>query len=221
MQKQKTEDKSSQAEPGAAGALVDTGKSPEASPETAPPPGQAAHPREDGKKVKIAVPELETLKAKAAEAEKYYDQFLRARAEFDNYRKRVAQEKQYAELGANERVFQKLLGLLDNFELAVASAEKIEGAQAITDGLQMLQNQLQGLLRESGVEEFDALHQKFDPNFHEAIQQMESREHEEGIVIQQIRKGYKFKDRLLRPAAVIVSKKPEPPLPTATAEKKP
>jgi molecular chaperone GrpE len=209
MQKQPKHEQSEQPEPAGA-AVVDTGQSPEPAQKTPPPPGHEAHPHEDGKKVKITAAELDVLKAKAAEAEKYYDQFLRSRAEFDNYRKRQAQERQYIELSANERVFQKLLGVLDSIELAVASAEKVNGGKAMVDGIKLLQSQLQAVLRDAGVEEVDALNKKFDPNLHEAIQQIESADHAEGTVVQQVRKGFKFKDRLLRPASVIVSKKPEP-----------
>lgn len=192
-------------------AVVDTGKTGEPGPATEPV--ELPHPdkRAKHKHVKIDSAELDALKAKAAEAEKYYDQLLRARAEFDNYRKRVTQEKQYAQLDANERLFHKLLGVLDTFELALTSAAKAENTQAVIDGVRMVQTQLQTALNESGLEEIDALGKPFDPNFHEAIQQVESAEHEEGTVVQQIRKGYKFKDRLLRPASVIVSTKPELP----------
>jgi molecular chaperone GrpE len=189
-------------------AIVDTGK---AGVEAPPPPGHETHPHKGGKNVKINSAELEILKTKAADAAGYYDQLLRARAEFDNYRRRVVQERQYAELSANERLFQKLIGVLDTFELASASAEKAETAGAILDGVKLVRTQLQNVLKESGLEEIDALNKPFDPNFHEAIQQVESNDHEEGTVIQQVRKGYKFKDRLLRPSSVIVSKKPESP----------
>lgn len=187
-------------------AIVDTGN---AGVDVPPPHDHEAHPRKGGKHVKIDSAELETLKAKAADAVSYYDQLLRARAEFDNYRRRVAQERQYAELSANERLYQKLIGVLDTFELAFASAEKAEKAGAILDGVKLVQTQLQNVLKESGLDEIDALNKLFDPNFHEAIQEAESNDHEEGTVLQQVRKGYKFKDRLLRAASVIVSKKPE------------
>jgi len=194
-----------------------TGKSDQTDPTGNKGQGKAGAPSEPGKPVtaegkaqelQVTPTELEALLAKAAEAEKFRDQFLRSRAEFDNYRKRIAQEKKYWDLEANERIFQRLLTLLDNFELAIASAEQVEAAKPIADGIKLLYGQFQTALRESGVEEIDALHKKFDPNFHEAIQQVESAEHEEGTVVQQTRKGYKFKDRLLRPASVIVSRKP-------------
>jgi molecular chaperone GrpE len=207
MTKRETESNPNETEQPAE-SIVDTGK---AGTEALPPHAHEVHPRKGGKPVKIDPAELEALKARAADARSYYDQVLRARAEFDNYRKRIAQERQYAELSANEKLFQKLIGVLDTFERALDSAQKAENAGAILDGIKLVQTQLQSVLKESGLEEIDALNKPFDPNFHEAIQQVESNDHEEGTVVQQVRKGYKFKDRLLRPASVIVSKKPEPP----------
>ena len=196
-------------------AVVDTGKagaSASAQSEAEVPPASEKPVKHE--KLKIDSMELDALKAKAAEAEKYYDQLLRARAEFDNYRKRTSQERQYAQLDANEKLFHKLLGVLDTFDLALTSAETAENTQAVVDGVKLVQNQLQTALFDGGLEMIDALGKPFDPNFHEAIQQVESGEHEEGTVVQQIRKGYKFKDRLLRPSSVVVSKKPEPPATT-------
>ena len=158
---------------------------------------------------KLDAKELEALKVKAENADKYYDEIMRARAEFDNYRRRISQERQYAELAANEKLLQKLIGILDTFELAIQSAEKDDNVKALLDGLKLLQSQFQTVLKESGVEEIDTLHRKFDPNFHEAIRQFESDDFEEGTVVEQVRKGYRFKDRLLRPASVIVSTKPD------------
>lgn len=215
MAKQDTENKSHEAHP--TDALVDTGKAPEEKLEsTAEAHAEKHQTHKGGKHVKIDSAELDALKTRAADADKFYDQFLRARAEFDNYRKRVVQEKQYAELAANEKLLQKLLGILDTFELALASAEKAESTNAVLDGVKLVQSQLQNVLKESGIEEIDALHKEFDPNLHEAIQQMESKDHAEGTVIQQIRKGYKFKDRLLRPATVVVARKAEASVPDET-----
>lgn len=176
---------------------------------TADPGQPEVHMVDTGKEGEPDAEKIDALKARAGEAEKYYDQLLRARAEFDNYKKRVRQEQQYAELAANEKLFQRLLTVLDTFDLALASAEKAENVKAVIEGVRMVQKQLQNVLGESGVEEIDATHKPFDPNWHEAIQQAESVAHPEGTVMQQVRKGYRFKDRLLRAAAVIVSKKPE------------
>ena len=192
------------------GAIVDTGKAVEPPGEPLPKHHEEARHGKH-KRIKADSVEYESLKKKAADAETYYDQLLRARAEFDNYRRRVAQEKQYADLVANEKLFQKLLPVLDTFDIALANAEQSNSTQAILEGVKMVQAQFKAALKDSGLEEVDALRSKFDPHLHEAIQQVEAADCEEGTVVQQVRKGYKFRDRLLRPATVVVSKKPEPP----------
>jgi molecular chaperone GrpE len=94
--------------------------------------------------------------------------------------------------------------------MALAAAQNAKGDKlaAMQSGVLMIQQQLKNALVETGLEEIDAAGRPFDPNFHEAVSEQESAEAAEGSVLQQLRKGYKFKDRLLRPATVIVAKKP-------------
>ena len=146
----------------------------------------------------------------AAEVEKYKDAALRARADLDNYRKRVAREKEDAIRYANNSLLESLLPILDNFELGLEAAKNTPEATGIVQGLQMVRKQLEDFLREHGVEIVTAEGNPFDPNLHEAVSQQESADLPEGQVLQQLRKGYKLRDRLLRPASVIVSKKPDP-----------
>jgi molecular chaperone GrpE len=131
-------------------------------------------------------------------------------ADFDNFRKRAAREKQDAIKYANESLITKLLPVLDSFEAALiaASDAKDETAEALRTGVAMVLQQLKSVLAEAGVEEVDATGQAFDPNWHEAVSQQESAETPEGHVLQQLRRGYKLRDRLLRPASVIVAKHP-------------
>jgi molecular chaperone GrpE len=107
---------------------------------------------------------------------------------------------------------QKLLPVLDHFEMAQTAAQTAEappgGVAALQAGIAMIQQQLKTALAESGLEEIDATGKPFNPAWHEAISLMESAEVPEGHVVRQIRKGYKFRDRLIRPATVIVAKKP-------------
>ena len=154
-------------------------------------------------------PELELLKAQAAEN---WDKFLRAAAELDNYRKRVAREKEELARYTSERVVAALLPVLDNLERALAAAEQhtTEGA-ALLDGLKQIQSQFRRTLEEFGLNEVIAhAGHPFDPNLHEAVDHIESAEHPEGHVIEQLQRGYKLADRLLRPARVVVSKGPPP-----------
>jgi len=153
---------------------------------------------------------LAELKAQAAKVKEAYDQLLRTRADFDNYRKRAARERQDAVKFANESLLQKLIPVLDNFDIAVAAAaEAKEGAaQSLQTGVNMILSQLRNALTDAGLEEIDASGKPFDPNFHEAVSQQETEEVPEGQVVQQLRKGYRLRERLLRPASVIVAKRP-------------
>lgn len=153
---------------------------------------------------------LADLKAQAAKAREYWEQLVRTTADLENYKKRAAREKQDAIKYANESLLLKLLGVLDNFDMAVAAAAQSEdpAVKSLQTGVNMILSQLRQALAEFGLEEIDALNKPFDPNFHEAISQQDAADLPEGQVIQQVRKGFKLRDRLLRPASVIVSRRP-------------
>jgi molecular chaperone GrpE len=155
--------------------------------------------------------QLTELKERAAKADEHWDRLLRTTADFDNFKKRAAREKQDAIKFANESVFQKLIPVLDNFDMALAAAQttaKDEAVQSLQTGVNMIYQQLKTALTDAGLEELDATGKPFDPNLHEAVSQKETDEVPEGQVIQQLRKGYKFRERLLRPATVVVAKHP-------------
>jgi molecular chaperone GrpE len=156
--------------------------------------------------------QIEELQNRAAKADENWERLLRTTADFDNFKKRAAREKTEAALYAANSLIQKLLPVLDNFEMALAAAQSVKDAKndSLQSGVVMIQQQLKNVLLESGLEEIDASGKSFDPNFHEAVSEMESADVAEGNVLQQLRKGYKLKDRLLRPATVIVAKKPAP-----------
>ncbi len=157
------------------------------------------------------VPEqLAELKARAAKADDHWERLLRVTADFENFKKRAARERTEAGHAASSALLNKLLPILDNFEMAQAAAQTAQGDKlaALQTGIAMIQQQFKTLLADAGLEEVDAAGKPFDPTFHEAVSQQESDKIPEGQVIQQIRKGYKFRERLLRPAAVTVAKKP-------------
>jgi molecular chaperone GrpE len=159
----------------------------------------------------IAPEQLTELKERAGKADEHWDRLLRTTADFDNFKKRAAREKQDAIKFANESLLQKLIPVLDNFDMALAAAQtsgKGEAVQSLQTGVNMIYQQLKSALTEAGLEELDAADKPFDPNLHEAVSQKETAEVPEGQVVQQLRKGYKFRDRLLRPASVVVAKHP-------------
>jgi molecular chaperone GrpE len=154
--------------------------------------------------------QLAELQNRAAKADENWERLLRTTADFDNFKKRAAREKIEAAQYATFSLLQKVLPVLDNFEMALAAAQNAKGEklESLQSGVAMIQQQLKNVLVETGLEEIDAAGQPFDPNFHEAVSQQESADVADGHVLQQLRKGYKFKERLLRPATVVVAKKP-------------
>lgn len=142
-----------------------------------------------------------------ADLDRFRDLALRSQADFENYKKRAAREKEDAVKYANNSLLQRLVSILDNFELGLAAA-KTEGTQSpIYSGMVLVQKQLNDLLEENGLEAIEAEGKTFDPNLHEAIAHEPSDAPEE-TVIRQARRGYRLKDRLLRPARVVVSSGP-------------
>lgn len=154
--------------------------------------------------------QLEELKSRAAKADEHWERLLRTTADFDNFKKRSARERTDAIQFANAALIQKLLPILDSFEMALAAAQTVkdEKTASLQAGIVMVQSQLKNALVEAGLEEIDAAGKAFDPALHEAVSEQETANVNEGQVVQQIRKGYKLRERLLRPAAVVVAKKP-------------
>lgn len=155
--------------------------------------------------------QIEEFKTRAAAAQENWDRLLRTMADFDNFKKRAARERTEAAQNAALSLIQKLLPILDGFDMAQAAAQNAQGDKlaSLQTGVAMLQAQFKNFVSEAGVEEIDATGKPFDPTLHEAISQQESATAPEGQVLQQLRKGYKTKERLLRPATVIVARKPE------------
>lgn len=158
----------------------------------------------------LTAEQLDDLKARAARADENWDRLLRTTADFDNFKKRAAREREEAVKFANESLIKKLVTVLDNFDMALAAAgqQPAENSQSLQAGVAMIQQQLRKVLQESGLEEVDAAGKVFDPNWHEAVSQQDSADVPEGSVLQQLRKGYKLRDRLIRPATVVVARKP-------------
>ncbi len=173
-------------------------------------PGQAAEPLMPVEAATVTPEQLEELKQRAAKADENWDRLLRTTADFDNYKKRATREKQEAIKYANEGLLEKLIPVLDTFDMALTATQngKNDAAQSLQAGIAMVHQQLKTALAGAGLEEIDAAGKPFDPNLHEAVSQKETAEVPEGTVVQQLRKGYKLNGRLLRPASAVVSKHP-------------
>ena len=151
--------------------------------------------------------ELNELREQAAKAAEYYDRLQRQVAEADNLRKRLAKEKQDTIRYANEALIENLLPTMDSFEMAI-TATRDSGAnniESLKTGIEMVYTQLKRTLEEAGVTEIDAVGQAFDPSQHEAMSRKQTDEADEGTVLEQTRKGYRLRDRLLRAASVVVA----------------
>ena len=165
--------------------------------------GQDTAAQDAGQEAEIAEVDFE------AEAAKLKDLALRARADLDNFRKRALREKEEAIRYANNGLLERLLPVIDNFELGLDAAKNAADTASILQGMAMVHKQLQDFLKNNGLEEVQAEGEAFDPNKHDAVSQEFSTEVPEGHVVRQVRKGYKIKDRLVRASSVIVSKGPQ------------
>ncbi|MCA1660020.1 MAG: nucleotide exchange factor GrpE [Verrucomicrobiaceae bacterium] len=143
-----------------------------------------------------------------ADLDRFRDLALRSQADFENYKKRSAREKEEAINYANSSLLEKLVAIVDNFELGLEAARAEGEKSPVFSGMSMVLKQLMDFLAESGLQPIHAMGQKFDPNLHEAIAHEPSKEFPEGIVVRQTRRGYRMKDRLLRPSSVVVSSGP-------------
>lgn len=133
------------------------------------------------------------------------NQYLRLAADFDNYRKRQAQERESLLKYGAEESLKKLIEVLDNFDRAKQAIESTDDIQQVKDSFGVLYNQLFDNLSKLGLEVINAQGQEFDPNFHEAVMQTPTSEHEENHVIMELQKGYKLGDKVLRPTLVNVA----------------
>src|SRR6184192_2333788 len=143
-----------------------------------------------------------------ADLDRFRDLALRSQADFENYKKRSAREKEEAIKYANSSLLERLVAIIDNFELGLEAAKGESGQSPIYSGMTLVLKQLKDLLAENGLQPIEAEGKKFDPNLHEAIAHEPSDQFPEGIVLRQTRRGYRLKDRLLRPSSVVVSSRP-------------
>jgi molecular chaperone GrpE len=148
-----------------------------------------------------------------AEKDRLEDRFVRLQADFDNFRKRTLRERQEALSYGHELVVKDLLPVVDNLERAIEHAQASSGAdfEGMLQGVELVRRELLGALAKHGVSPIEAEGEVFDPNLHEALAQMEDERVPAGRVGRVLQKGYRLRDRLLRPARVMVSRGPAGP----------
>src|SRR6266581_9542760 len=142
-----------------------------------------------------------------ADLDRFRDLALRSQADFENYKKRCAREKEDAIKYANASLLERLVAIVDNFKLGLEAAREESEQSPVYSGMTLVLKQLNDFLAENGLLPIGAEEKKFDPNLHEAIAHQPSHL-PEGMIIRQTRRGYRFKDRLLRPSQVVVSSGP-------------
>jgi len=158
---------------------------------------------QEGGKDMVAL--LEEAMNKLQESE---DKVLRLAADFDNTRKRLDREREISLKYAEENILKELLPGIDNIERAIDQGKDAKNVESLLEGIELTRNGLIATLEKYGVKAIDSVGQTFDPNIHEALAMEETDEMEPNMVLREFQKGYVYKDRLLRPSKVVVSKPP-------------
>jgi len=161
------------------------------------------------KKEEVAEELQKALEEKEESLKELNNKYLYLQADFENFKKIKAKEKQDLLRFGNEVLIKELIPVIDNLERAIDHAGNSEEVKGIVEGVQLTLNEFLKVLERSGVERIDAVGKKFDPNFHEALFQEEKEDAEPDTVTSEFQKGYTLNGRILRPSRVSVSKKPE------------
>jgi len=149
----------------------------------------------------------EEVKSIDLEANKYLDHLKRLKAEYENYKKRAIKERQQIVLWSVEDFVKELLPVLDNLERAIDSSRSSQDFSSLVEGIQLVESQFKSVLKKQGLKEIKAKGMQFDPYLHEAIMRIESKDYPDNLVVEELQKGYKFKDKVLRPSMVKVNKR--------------
>lgn len=180
--------------------------------ETQPPASAAAEAEAAEVSDQKAAEVEDPLEVARAEARRTREQMLRIAADFDNFRKRSRRETDDAARRAREEVLRDLLPVFDNLERAVDHAEQATDAASVATGVKIVLKQFLDTVGRMGISRITAVGSPFDPNVHEAIQQLESADQPAGTVLAEVVPGYKWGDRLLRASMVVVAKSPPEPV---------
>ncbi|MGE5653649.1 MAG: nucleotide exchange factor GrpE [Bacillota bacterium] len=166
--------------------------------------GQVQTPAQDAT---LSSEEIAVLQAKASERDDLQQRLLRLQADFDNFRRRTQREKEDLAEYASQKLISSLLPIIDNFERALNITSSNDECKGILQGVQMINRQLVDQLQKEGLTAMDAQGQPFDPNVHEAVMQVAADGVEDNTVVEVLQKGYRLKDRVIRPAMVKVARK--------------
>ncbi len=147
----------------------------------------------------------EKLEAEQEKSKEYLNRLKYLQADFENYRKRVEKEVQEAVQRGNEKLVACLIDIMDDLEKAISAGESTENKGALLEGIKMVHKNLDKLLEKEGLERLDCVGQAFDPNVHEVLAEVPTKNHQSGTVVEEARKGFMFKGKVLRPSIVKVA----------------
>ncbi len=164
--------------------------------------------RKKAAKIKLSRKEWDEVKEKAKAADENFDQLLRLRAEFENYRKRVNRQREEFAKYATEELICEILSVVDHLENAISASGKSEDYKGLVEGVEMTRKEALRILNRWGLEEVKALGENFDPEKHEAIEHIDCHE-QEGKIVEELRKGYSLGGKLIRASMVKVAGRKE------------
>ncbi len=148
------------------------------------------------------------MEALVEERDKLKDQLLRTAADFDNFRKRIKRDLDEVRRRAKEDALRDVLPIIDNLERAVSAAETATDVKAVADGVKMVLRGFEEVSERLGLQRVASVGEQFDPNVHDAVQQVETGEHPPGTIVAEVVPGYTLQGKLLRPAMVVVARPP-------------
>ena len=151
----------------------------------------------------------EELESTDKEADEYLDYLKRLKAEFENYKRRSQKERERIVSWSNEDLIKQCLPVLDDLERAVDSSQQSKNLASLVQGMVMILEKLRAILQKQGLQEIKAKGEEFNPHFHEALMSVNLAEYPDNLVVEEMRKGYKLNDKILRPAMVKVNKRSE------------
>ena len=147
----------------------------------------------------------EELKAEKEKNNEYLNRLKYLQADFENYRKRAEKEVQQAVQRSNEKLVACLIDIMDDLESAVSAGETTENKEALLEGIKMVKTNLDRLLEKEGLEKLECIGQAFNPSIHEVLAEVPTKDHQSGTVIEEARKGFLFKGKVLRPSVVKIA----------------
>jgi len=170
--------------------------------------GEKERPMEDKPRLGKVKKLEEALREERERSKEYLNRLMYLQADFENYKRRVEKETREAVQLGNERLITNLLAVIDELEMAVQSGKETENKEALLEGVEMVLKKVYATLGQEGLTKIEAAGRPFDPSRHEAISKVPTMDYAEGTVIEEVRKGFMLKDKVIRPSMVKVALAP-------------